>query len=167
MSIGVPTASVPTVPELDSTAEFTEGVKLLKNGYAAKALVHFRRAFESQKQNPYYMSFLGLSMGYAERKWHQASELCETAVHLRRKEIQLHLNLAELYAAAGRREQALYTLDVALTSFGNDTRLKRARNLLEKRRSPVLWFLSRGHFLNRELGKFRHRLLNALSSDKS
>jgi hypothetical protein len=32
---------------------------------------------------------------------------------------------------------------------------------LGKRSSPVLPFLERGHFLNRGLGKLRHRLLTA------
>jgi Flp pilus assembly protein TadD len=141
----------------DPVADFKEGVALLKNGYPQRALVRLRRAFECEKRNPYYLSFLGLSIARAERKWDQASELCEIAVHLKRQEAQFRLNLAEVYQLAGRRTQAVDTLDAALEVFSNDERLKRARSRVEKRRLPVLSFLNRDNVLNRHLGKLRHR----------
>ena len=167
MNFGLPTVSAENPSELDATDEFKQGVKLLKNGYPKKAVEHFRRALESQKQNPYYLSFLGLSLGHAERKWEEASEMCETAVQLRRKEMQFHLNLADVYAAAGRREKAMDTLDIALELFGQDERLMLARGHVEMRRSPILPFFDRDHFLNRRLGKLRHRTLKRLSKEKS
>ena len=139
--------------------EFREGVELLKNEYPEKALLKLRRAFESDKRNPYYISFLGLTIARAERNWEQALDLCETAVKLNSKEIKFHLNLIEVYALAGWREKALSKLDSASKLFGNDARLKRFRAKIVERRAPVLPFLGRGHFLNRELGKFRHRIL--------
>jgi tetratricopeptide (TPR) repeat protein len=153
------------VIEIDAVAEFKEGVAFLQNGYPQKALVCLRRAFESEKQNPFYLSFLGLSIARAERKWAQASEMCEIAVQLRSKEAQFHLNLAEVYACAGRRTKALDTLDAALEVFGEDARLIRARSRVEKRRSPLLPFLKRENFLNRKLGKLRHRALKHLGKE--
>jgi Flp pilus assembly protein TadD len=150
--------------ELDLVAEFKQGLRALKNGYPQKALVHMRTAFESEKHNPFYLSFLGLSIARAERKWDRAAELCEIAVQLRRNEAQFHLNLAEVYALAGRREKALDTLDAALAQFVGDERLKRARSRVEKRRTPVLPFLTREHFLNRTFGKVRHRTLQRLGN---
>jgi tetratricopeptide (TPR) repeat protein len=139
--------------------EFREGVELLKNEYPEKALVKLRRAFESDKRNPYYISFLGLTIARAEQNWEQALDLCETAVKLNSKEIKFHLNLIEVYALAGWREKALNKLDSAAKLFGSDARLKRFRAKIVQRRSPVLPFLGRSHFLNRELGKLRHRML--------
>ncbi|HEX4542738.1 MAG TPA: hypothetical protein VH114_06195 [Candidatus Acidoferrum sp.] len=153
--------------ELNLTDEFTQGVKLLRNGYPKKAIVHFRRAFECESKNPYYLSFLGLSLAYAERKWREATEMCELAVQLRKREMQFHLNLADVYSAEGRRGDAKDTLDRAMQIFGKDERLVRARGLVEKRRANVLPFLGRNHFLNRELGKLRHRALKHLSKEKS
>ena len=147
----------------DPVVEFREGVELLKNEYAEKALVKLRRAFESDKHNPYYISFLGLSIARAEQKWDYASELCESAVQLKRKEIKFHLNLAQVYALAGLRDKALHTLENASKLFGDDARLKRARSKLGNRRAPLLSFLGRNHFLNRELGKLRHRILKRLN----
>ena len=86
MNFGLPTESVKGIAELDPVAEFRQGVRLLKNGYPKEALACLRRAFESERHNPYYLSFLGLSIGRAERKWNQALEMCEIAVQLKRRD---------------------------------------------------------------------------------
>jgi hypothetical protein len=64
-----------------------------------------------------------------------------------------------VYALAGWQEKALRKVDNASKLFGNDARLKRFRAKVVERREPVLPLLGRGHFLNRELGKLRHRML--------
>jgi Flp pilus assembly protein TadD len=151
--------------ELNPMTEFREGVELLKNEYPQKALAKLRRAYECDKHNPYFMSFLGLSIARAQRKWDLASELCETAVQLKPKEIQFYLNLGEVYAASGMRERALDKLDDAVQLFGEDARLRQARSKVQNRRSPILPFFGRTHFLNRELGKLRHGALKYLVKD--
>src|SRR5713101_7237568 len=158
MSIGHVTETTKDA-EPGHMVEFREGVELLKNECPEQALVKLRRAYESDKHNPYYISFLGLSIARAEQKWDQAMELCEMAVQLKRTEFQFHMNLVVVYALAGWREKALHKLDVALRLFGDDARLKRARSKVLNRRAPVLPFFGRNHFLNRELGKLRHRIL--------
>src|ERR1700704_2166978 len=165
MNLGFATASTKDTAELDAMAEFKEGVKLLKNEYPQKALVRFRRAFECDKHNPYYISFLGLSIARAQRKWDQASELCEIAMQLKPTEMQFHLNLGEVYASAGLREKALDKLDDALELFGEDARLRQARSKVQNRSNPLVPFLGRQHFLNRELGKLRHRTLKHLGKN--
>ncbi len=158
MTFGVVTERT-TGTESDHMVEFREGVELLKNEYPEKALLKLRRAFESDKRNPYYISFLGLSIARAEQNWEQALDLCETAVQLKRNEIKFHLNLIEVYALAGWREKALRKLDNASKLFADDTRLKRFRAKIVEHRAPVLPFFGRSHFLNRKLGKLRHRML--------
>ncbi len=162
MNLGLATERTTGTVELDPMDEFREGVELLKNEYPQKALVRLRRAFDSDKHNAYYNSFLGLAIARAQRNWDRASELCEIALQLKRKEIQFHLNLGEVYALAGRREKALDKLDYALGLFGDDARLEQARSKVEKRRTPLLPLFGREHFLNRELGKLRHRILKGL-----
>jgi DNA-binding SARP family transcriptional activator len=129
------------------------------SSFSRTNILKLRRAFESDKRNPYYISFLGLSIARAEQNWEQALELCETAVNLKPKEIKFHLNLIEVYALAGWREKVIRKLDNASKLFGDDARLKRFRAKVAERRAPVLPFLGRSHFLNRELGKLRHRML--------
>jgi tetratricopeptide (TPR) repeat protein len=153
--------------DIDALTEFKHGVALLKNGHAQLAMERLRRAVACDRQNPHYLSFLGLSIARAERKWDQASELCEIAVQLEREQVQLYLNLAEVYASAGRRAKALGTLDAALELFGDDERLRRARRGVERRRSSVLPFLRRENMLNRKLGKLLHRILKRLGKDSS
>ena len=147
--------------DINPVTEFREGVELLKNEYPQKALAKLRRAYECVKHNPYFMSFLGLSIARAQRKWDLASELCETAVQLKPKEIQFYLNLGEVYAASGMRERALDKLDDAMQLFGEDARLKQARSKVQNRRALLVPFFGREHFLNRALGKLRHRILKS------
>ncbi len=166
MNIVSPKQNPDGAAELNPITEFKEGVELLKNEYPQKALVKLKRAFECDKHNPYYMSFLGLSIARAQRKWEQASELCEMAVKLKPKEIQFYLNLGEVYAASGMRERALDKLDDAVQLFGEDARLRQARSKVENRRNPILPFFGRAHFLNRELGRLRHRALKYLVKNR-
>jgi len=144
----------------DSTlVEFKQGMKLLRDGHSADALEYFRHAAELEQQNPYYLSFLGVAVARALQKWGPAVKFCETALNSKRSEAQLYLNLAEVYVSAGRRDDAVAVLDRGLIHFKADARIRRARANLGKRASPVLPFLEREHFLNRSLGKLRHRML--------
>jgi Flp pilus assembly protein TadD len=106
MNLGSATEITKDTP-LDPITEFREGIELLKNEYPQKALVRLKCAFEGDKHNAYYISFLGLAIARAQRKWDQASDLCEMAVQLKPREIQFYLNLGEVYDLAGLREKAL------------------------------------------------------------
>jgi len=143
----------------EALTEFKQGVRMLRDGHPNNALVHFRIAADLEKHNPYYMSFVGVSLARAEMQWTPALKLCETALSMKRNEAQLYLNLAEVYMSAGRREEALMTLDRALASLGRDARIQRARRKLGSRRSPVLSFLDRQNIVNRHLGILRHLIL--------
>jgi Flp pilus assembly protein TadD len=141
-----------------AVADFKLGINLLREGHSAEASKYFRHAAELEQENPYYLSFLGVSVARAQRKWAAAVKLCETALSLRRNEVQLYLNMAEVYVSAGRRDEAVEVLDKALIYFRTDARIRRARANLGMRCLPVLSFLDRGHFLNRSLGKLRRRV---------
>jgi Flp pilus assembly protein TadD len=139
--------------------EFKLGVKMLRDARPHTALAHFRKAADLEKNNPYYLSFVGVSLARAERNWKTSLELCESALTMKHNEAQLYLNLAEVYTSAGRREEALMTLDRALASVGPLARIQQARQKLGRRRSPALPFLDRQNFLNKQLGFLRHRIL--------
>jgi Flp pilus assembly protein TadD len=148
--------------EDSALAEFKRGVNLLRKGQSAEAMECLRHAAEQEEKNPYYLSFLGVSVARAQRKWAAAARLCEAALSLKRNEAQLYLNLAEVYVSAGRRDEAVEVLDKGLIYFRDDARIRRARANLGRRSSPVLPFLERAHFLNRSLGKLRHRVSGRL-----
>jgi Flp pilus assembly protein TadD len=148
--------------ENSAIAEFKQGINFLRNGYSSKAIECLRHAAEMEQQNPYFISFLGVSVARAKRKAAVAVELCEEALRLKRDEPQLYLNLAEVYVSADQREQAVEVLDLALIRLGNNARIKRERTALGNRGGQVLPFLPRGHFLNRTLGQLRHKTLRHL-----
>jgi Flp pilus assembly protein TadD len=89
--------------DTEAFREFKTGLTLLRDNYAIKALPHMRRAVDLDKNNPYYMSYLGVVLARSEGKWGEAERLCDSAVRMKRNQAQLYLNLAEVYATAGRR----------------------------------------------------------------
>ena len=139
--------------------EFKQGLELLRNRYPAGAIPYLRRAVELNRDNPYYLSYLGLAVARAAQKWAEAEFLCVTALDLKRDDERLYLNLAEVYTEANRTQDAIETLKMGLEHVGNDPLLLRALGRLQRRRPPVLPFLRRSHFLNRNLGMLRHIVL--------
>lgn len=148
--------------DTEAFREFKQGLTLLRDDYAGKALPHMKRAVELEKNNPYYMSYLGVVLARSEKKWGEAEKLCDGAVRLKRNQAQLYLNLAEVYATAGRRDEAVEALQAGLKYARRDIRLNIAMNKLTKRRAPVFSFLQRQHPINRGLGKLRHQTLNMI-----
>ena len=153
---------------LDTEAfrEFKQGLTLLRDNYAGRALPHMQRAIELDKNNPYYMSYLGVVLARSEQKWGEAERLCDAAVRMKRNQAQLYLNLAEVYATAGRRDEAVDALQAGLKFARRDVRLTIAMNRLMQRREPVLSFLKRKHPVNRQLGLLRHRAMRILGRDE-
>jgi Flp pilus assembly protein TadD len=153
---------------LDTEAfrEFKAGLNLLRDNYAGRALPHMQRAMELDRNNPYYMSYLGVVLARSEQKWGEAERLCDAAVRMKRNQAQLYLNLAEVYAQAGRKDDAVDALQAGLKYARRDVRLSIAMNRLTRRREPVLSFLTRTHPVNRQLGIIRHRALKILNKDE-
>jgi hypothetical protein len=75
------------------------------------------------------------------------------------------LNLAEVYATAGRKEEAVEALQSGLKFARRDVRLTIAMNKLTQRRSPVFSFLARRHPLNRQLGFLRHKTMQMFGQE--
>lgn len=151
--------------DTEAFREFKSGLTLLRDNYTTKALPHLKRAVELEKNNPYYMSYLGVVLARSEKKWAEAEKLCDSAVRMKRNQAQLYLNLAEVYNTAGRREDAVEALQAGMKFARRDVRLSIAMNRLIHRRSPVFSFLKRTHPLNREVGRLRHRTLQMIGQD--
>ncbi len=150
--------------ETEAFREFKAGLTLLRDSHPQSALPHMRKAAALERNNPYYMSYLGVVMAKCEAKWGEAEKLCDAAVRMKRNQPQLYLNLAEVYTHAGRKEDAVEALKAGLKFARRDVRLMIALNKLRRRRPPVFRFLGRDHPLNRQLGKLRHQALQMLHS---
>ena len=146
----------------EAQKEFQAGQELFALKSPHKALAHFNRAVELDNSNPLYLSYLGLSIAAAEKKWDHAEEMCLSAVRLDRTQPQLYLNLAEFYSLAGKKADAVETLLAGMSEAGRDARLIKFLRKLGVRRPPVVPFLDRDHFVNRQLGKLRYRLLRSM-----
>jgi predicted Zn-dependent protease len=150
--------------QIEAFQEFRAGLTFLRGGDASKALPHLRSALDQEPDNPYYISYVGLAVAAAEQKWAEAEKLCHSAMRMNRRQAQLYLNLAEVYVAADRKQDAADILARGLHYSPHDLRLKMALDRLAIRRSPIVKFLPRSHVLNRNLGKIRHHALQVLAS---
>ncbi len=151
--------------EAEAMKEFKDGLELLRNGFAKMALPHLKKAAELDKTNSFYLSYLGLALAMAYGRWDDAESLCREAVRMKRTQAELYLNLAEVYRLAGRKEDAVETLATGMKLTKRDPRLGNALRKLGLRRPPPLAFLDRTHFLNRQLGRMRHRVLKSLRKE--
>jgi predicted Zn-dependent protease len=143
--------------DTEGFAEFRKALGALRDGHPDVALPHMQRALELEPENPFYKSYLGVAIARAEQRWADAEDLCDSAVRRKRDQPQLYLNLAEVYAAAGRRQDAVETLLMGIRYAQRDSRIQRTLNELSLRRRPVIPFLRRENLINRQLGQLRHR----------
>jgi Flp pilus assembly protein TadD len=140
------------------------------------------KAVELEKNNPFYLSHLGVALARAGKNWSLAEnlrsqtlqtkrtppefdlaeKLCSQALQMKRTEPEFYLNLAEVHGLAGNKEEAIETLSRGLKFTKQNKHLAAALRQFGSRRPPVLRFLDRTHFLNRSFGKMRNRLLISL-----
>ena len=140
-------------------AEFTECLRHLYDGHKGIALAPIRRALKAEPQNPFFLSYVGMLCAVAEKRYLAGKMLCREALEIKWNHAQLYLNLAEVYHQAGRDGEAMATLRKGFISAGRAIRIRRALEKLDARRPPILSSLGRGHFLNRILGRLRHRMI--------
>ncbi len=138
--------------------EFQRGIELLQNRCAEQALPFIERAFHMDGENPYYVSYMGLAIGVAQRKYADAETLCQKALKLRRNHPIFYMNLAEIYRRSGRKEDAISVLQRGLLNTGNSALLQKALGKLTPRKRPLIPFLARGNRVNRKLGELRHQI---------
>ena len=150
--------------QIEAFEEFRAGLTFLREGDAHKALPLLRSALDQEPANPFYISYVGLALAAAEQKWAEAEKLCHSAMRMNRRQAQLYLNLAEVYVAADRKQDAADILARGLHYAPHDVRLRMALDRLVTRRNPVLPFLPRKHLINRNLGRLRHHTLQVLAS---
>jgi Flp pilus assembly protein TadD len=53
--------------DTDAFREFKTGLTLLRDNYVDRALPHMKKAAELDRNNPYYMSYLGVVLAKSEK----------------------------------------------------------------------------------------------------
>src|SRR6202051_5406891 len=135
--------------QVEAFQEFRAGLTFLRGGDANKALPHLKCALEQEPSNPFYISYMGVAIAAAEQKWAEAERPCHSSMRMNRRQAQLSLNLAEVYVAADRKQDAADILARGLHYSPHDLRLKIALDRLAMGRPPVLAFLPRTHAATR------------------
>lgn len=110
------------------------------------------------KLPPAVYSYLGLAKGRVQRKYEEAVQLCRHAIELDPVDPESYLNLAQVYMLTTKRRAALRCLHMGLSMNPGHRRLLAMQDELGKRKGPVLPGLGREHFLNRLLGRVRHKV---------
>src|SRR5689334_2565214 len=90
--------------------EFKEGLDALRNNFPRQALVHLKNAVNLEKTNPFYISYLGLTIALTEGNPSEAEDLCYDAIRKQRNQPELYLNMAEVYRLIGKKEDAIDAL---------------------------------------------------------
>lgn len=145
-------AAAPATPSPidDAVAAFHAGD--LTGAHAA-----FERAHRKDPRAPRLMSWYGVTLVMVEKNSNLGVVLCDQAVRAAGADVELLLNQARVHLALNQRERAVRSVARGLEAWPDDPRLHAARDALGTRREPVIGFLSRGHPLNRALGRLRHK----------
>lgn len=151
------TVEAEPAPRPDSDV-IARGRVLLDQGQAEAALQCLRPSFDSNRAQAQVRSYYGLAIGLARGRYHEALDLCQSAVKQEFFNPDLYLNVARLNLAFGFKTEALrYLRRAKMIDPANPS----IRGLFEKlgfRSEPVLRFLPRRHLLNRWLGGARSAL---------
>ncbi len=159
-----PDATVePTRRPLDP-AILVRGRALLSEGDAEGAMQYLRPAFDDNPAHAQLRSHYGLALGLARRRYHEALELCQSAVKQEFFNPDLYVNVARLNLAYGFKSEALRYLRRARMIDPANPALHGLFDQLGARSEPVLRFLPRRHLLNRWLGTARSVLINGAAA---
>lgn len=131
---------------------------LLRQGDPEAALQVLRPVFDGNRAHAQVRSFYGLSLGLARGRYHEALDLCQSAVKQEFFNPDLYLNVARLNLAFGFKAESLRYLRRARMIDPGNIAIDALLDDLGSRGEPVLRFLPRRHVLNRWLGSARHVL---------
>lgn len=126
----------------------------------------YAEAHRLDLNDPMAMSHHGMALATVKGAYQQGIVFCEEAVRRIGANPDLLVNLARAYTAARSKREAVRCLRRALARSGGSH--SGALNELLKlglRRRSVIPFLPRSFFLNKFLGKLRHRLFYAKQQD--
>jgi tetratricopeptide (TPR) repeat protein len=142
----------------DVLAALEQARELLDCGDGQAALSCLRAAYEAHPGHPQLRSQYGLCLGLEDRRYHEAIELCQSAVQQEFFNPDLYLNVARLNLAFGFRAEGMRFLRRAAMIDPASAGVRELQCDLGFRSEPILRFLPRRHFVNRWLGSLRYRL---------
>src|SRR5690349_1002970 len=80
---------------------FLTGVRMMYACRYGDALVHFQEAVMLEPNSKGYLSYLGVAIAHAERKYSDAEQLCRRAIEAEYHRPEHYYNLGEVHFLAG------------------------------------------------------------------
>jgi predicted Zn-dependent protease len=146
----------------EAQALYEMALEKMRRNIIDGATADLQRALQMEPENPVYLSYYGVCLAHRHRI-DEAIATCKRALRDQPRNTELRVNLGKVYRLGGDTTRAHRTFLQAWQADrghpGPATELAR----MGVRRPPVLTFLPRSHWCNRELGRLRWRLERALA----
>ncbi len=149
-------------PRAESLDAIASARRLLLDGEHEAAMQKLRPVFEEDRAHAQVRSWYGLTLGLARHRYHEALDLCQSAVKQEFFNPELYVNVAQLNLAFGFKAESLRYLRRARMIDPGNEEIHRLLEELGPRSTPVLRFLPRRHVLNRWLGSARYAVTRRL-----
>ena len=131
---------------------YREGFKLLKN---AMEKLHGKSPQEVPAK---LQSYYGLCLAIHNHDIKGSLEYCRAALKKEFFQPDLYLNLGKVYLLARQKAVAVHAFNKGLKLDDGHAGILNELRKLGIRETPVISFLTRGHFINRILGELRYRV---------
>ena len=139
----------------ESEILFEQAVSDYRRGSFSASERTLSRLVESGSRDPAHLSYCGLLLALTGKR-DRGVALCEEAVVRNgRRASLLYLNLARALDLAGRKRDAIETLNRGLLTHPDERQLRRELQHLVPRAQPLFPSLGRRHVLNRYVGLAR------------
>lgn len=129
-----------------------KGIALLTDDKPEEAIPCFEAMLKEGCQHPLAMSCLGLAMARAGKDLASAEEFSLKAIEKKPYTGEYYKNLAEVYLIGGKRKEAVECIDKGLKYDSDNESLSEEIKKYGIRKKPVLPFLPRSSFLNKNIG---------------
>jgi predicted Zn-dependent protease len=149
-----------------SQKEFLRAVKdHLKNGKGKAAYAMLQQAIIDYPEDPILVSYYGCLQAVVDKRYRIGVETCKRAFSLVTKDMDnkhamaavLCLNLGRAFIVAGKKVDAIQTLEKGLKYERTNRELIMELQVLGKRKKPPVPFLSRSNPINKYIGLLLHK----------
>lgn len=143
---------------------FQRGLEALEQKQYQQAISLFQSAIEQDRQEGTgggpkmrHLSYLGLALNLSQGRSEEGLKLCEQAARRDFFDADVFCNLGIAYLRNRQKKPAFNAFRKGLALKPKHRRIMEELGRVERRESPVLKVLPRGHSLNVFLGKLRYR----------
>lgn len=148
----------------ESKVLYAQAMELFSRNHVREAMKRLEEALQLSPDNAAYLSQYGLCVALERKDYDSALKICERAVRMDPENPVLGVNLGKVYKLQGENGTAHHLFirawEIDKSHPAPATELAR----MGVRRPPVISFLPRSHWLNKQLGIIRIKLKRGLAS---